>query len=402
MVLSDTYYLSRTGRYANPLNSNDRLPVVYGDLTDGISGNWILPCINTVNFVYCFASHEVLSIANGNSINIYNDGVLVNPANYTFSASNNYESKGVISTITFTATQGNSIISARGNGKPITSGSATLMINIIDIAVDFLTVSCGFSSALYNASRQAKARQVFTATGYKAAGVIHQDINIWTLLQQMMGAFLGTCYLDAMKTCCFEIDDGTINEYDNAAIFRKANTHMVSAEQSLENIVNQCPCSYGYDYVQDNDFKYHTDDTAHANAKSQIDYGVKTPSEPYKLYWCRDLVTVQAVQDIIVGKFKDPLWDPVVFEEYPVENVHVDIGDLAVASMDRIYDRNGEPYKNHLWKVLSVAPDDSKGVIRYTVQDTGRYLYGLQAVADGTHFADGSITAGNARDMTDY
>jgi hypothetical protein len=401
MTLNDTYYLKRTGRYANPLNSNDRLPEVYGDLTDGSSGNWIAPCIDTVNYVYCYAAHEVLSAANGNTIIVYKDGVVV-PSGYTFSHSNNYESEGVISTITFTTDQASSVISVQGKGKPTTSGGSTLMTNIVDIAADFLTVSCGFTSSLFNSTKQAKARQVFTAAAYKAAGVIHQDINIWTLQQQKMSSFLGIVYLDAMKTLCFEIDDGTINENDKAAIFRKANTHMASAEQSLDNIINQCPCSYGYDYVQDNDFKHHTDDMAHVDAQSQSDYGVRTPSEPYKFYWCRDLTNVQAVQDIIVSKFKNPLWDPVVFEEYPAENVHVDIGDLIIASMERLYDRNGESYKNHLWKVLSVSPDDPAGKIRYTVQDTGRYLYGTQAIADGTYTADGTISAGSARDMTDY
>ncbi len=58
--LADYFYLKRAGRYSDPLNSNDRLPIVYGDLTDGPSGNWILPCLNTGANVYAFAGHAVL------------------------------------------------------------------------------------------------------------------------------------------------------------------------------------------------------------------------------------------------------------------------------------------------------------------------------------------------------
>jgi len=119
-ALDDTFYLDRASRYSSPLNSNDRLPIPYGDLTDGSTGVWTLPCIDTANFVYCFGDCEVLTVAGGNSISIYADGVLVNPADYTFDESNNYEAKGLISTITFTSDQANKVISARGKGKVLT------------------------------------------------------------------------------------------------------------------------------------------------------------------------------------------------------------------------------------------------------------------------------------------
>ncbi|HPZ00287.1 MAG TPA: hypothetical protein PLS28_02330 [Clostridiales bacterium] len=122
MTLNDTYYLSRSGRYNNPLNTNDRLPIVYGDLTDGTSGNWILPCIDTVNHVYCYADHEVLSVADGNSVSIYKDGVLVDPGDYVFDESDNYEFEGTIAKITFSTDQGNAVISARGKGKAEKNG----------------------------------------------------------------------------------------------------------------------------------------------------------------------------------------------------------------------------------------------------------------------------------------
>lgn len=401
LTLNDMFYLSRAGRYTNPLNTNDRLPIVYGDLTDGADGNWILPCIDTVNYVYCFAAHEVLSVANGNSINIYKDGVLVNPANYTFDETDDYESAGAIAKITFSADQGNAVISARGKGKPTTSGGATLMNNIVDIIYDFLTVHNSLTSSDFESTKKAKASASFVGASYSAAGVIHQDINYWDLLQQMIGSFFGSVYLDANNKLCIDIDTGTIDQHDKASIFRKSDIVLDNAYQALENLINQCPASYCYNYVLDNEFNKHDDGTTTLDAASQTTYGAQKSTQPYQFYWCRNLTTVQAIQAIIVAKLKNPLW-LVTFTDLTLKNIHVDVGDLIVATIEKLYDKNGDQYLNHLWKVTGVEPELQRKAIRYYVEDTGKYLYAMTYLADGTYKADGSIHAGSDRDMTEY
>jgi len=121
----------------------------------------------------------------------------------------------------------------------------------------------------------------------------------------------------------------------------------------------------------------------------------------YRFYWCRDLTTVRTIQAIIVAKLKNPLW-VVCIEDLSLRNIHVDIGDLIIATIDRLYDRNGNQYINQIWKVTGVEPDLKRKVIAYTLEDTGKYLYAMTYIADGTHYADGSITAGSERDTTDY
>lgn len=405
LTLNDTYYLNRAGRYSDPLYSNDRLPIVYGDLTDGSLGNWILPCIDNdgggMNPVYCFAGHEVLSAANGNTITIYENDLELNGALYTFDEANNYEGLGTIATVTFTSPKTGSIITARGMGKPTTSGGATLMENIVDIIYDFLTVHNDLTASDFNATKKAKASATFTDQSYKAAGVIHEDIGYWTLLQQMIGSFFGSCYLDANNLLCLDIDTGTVNEKDKVAIFRMSDINFKNASQAVENLVNQCPASYGYDYARGNEFLYHTDDSAHGDAISQSVYGVSKPSQPYRFYWCRDLTTVNAIQDIIVAKLKNPLWI-VQFDDRTLKNIHVDVGDLIVATILRLYDRNGDQYINHLFRVTGVRPDLKKKSITYTVEDTGQFAYIKAYLADGAHTAGGTIHAGSDRDMTIY
>ena len=149
------------------------------------------------------------------------------------------------------------------------------------------------------------------------------------------------------------------------------------------------------------EFLYHTDDSVHGDTISQSVYGVSKPSQPYRFYWCRDLTTVNAIQDIIVAKLKDPLWI-VTFDDLTLKNIHVDVGDLIVATIERLYDRDGNQYINHLWRVTGVTPDLKKKGITYTVEDTGQFAYIQTYLADGTHLADGSIHAGSDRDMTIY
>lgn len=391
----DTLYLGRTGRYAAPLNNNDRLPYVYGDLTDSSDGNWIAPCIDTVNHVYCYAAHAVLSVAGGNSISVYVDGVLQS-SGYTFSESNNYEGLGNIATITFAADQANAIISVRGKGYA--SGGA-LVENIIDIVNDVLVTRMGFDSSIFNATRKASARDVFESQSYKAAGVIHQDIKLWDLLTQMMGTFLGSAYLDGDQLLCLDIDTGGAPGNESFNIVNFSDIIISSARQTLENVINRCPCSYAYDYVLDNSFKLHTDDSADSDVVSTAIYGERTPTEPYRFYWCRHLTTVSAVQAIIVTKFKNPLWQ-VEMTDSSMKRLQMDVGDYFSATVDCVYDSSG-PLYNHTWRIVGVQPDLSSGQIKFAVHDAGTFVPVLH-YADGSVYADGSYTAGNDRDTTLY
>jgi hypothetical protein len=379
LYLSDTYYLPRTSRYANPLNGNDRLPIVYGDLTDGTEGVWQIPCIDTANHIYAYAGHPVLSAAGGNTVSVYVDGVLQS-SGYTFSESNNVESLGNIATITFTADQGNSIVTVRGKGK-VTTGT-TLMENIIDIVYDFLTVENSFTSGLFEPTYKARASQIFTAGSYKAAGVITDDATYWDIVIQMMSSFLGSAYLNGAGELVLEIDDGTIVQSPTDVIPR-GEINLIDAAMRLENVINQCPMNYSYSYVVQ-EFRRQTNDSAHADLASQGIYGVREPNTPYQCYWCRDLTTVQAVQDIIVGKFKRPVYE-IEIEDITLKRIHMDIGDTVACTIDSLYDETGSPLYNQYWKLISVSPDFDGNSIRFRALQTPYYMLSGGS-RDATHY----------------
>lgn len=398
--LADTYYLKRAGSYSNPINSNSRLPVVYGDLTDGISGNWELPCLNQTTWVYAFAGHEVLSIANGNSIVIYEDGLVLTGGgtDYAFNAATDYEGHGTIATIDMVNPKLNAVITATGMGKPTAAAGATLMENIIDIVNDFLTVENDFTSALYESTAKAKAAEIFTTQAYKAAGVIPDDSVIWETILDMMSSFLGSAYISGEGELVLDIDINTI-PIGVADIISKGDGYLTDAKIRRDNIINQCPCSYSYNYTL-GEFKSHTDDTAHADAISQGVFGIRSPNTPYQFYWCRDLASVQKVQDYIVAKLKNPLYE-VEIAAATLKQVGVDIGDFIAFSADRLYGSKGIQLLNECWKVISVKPDYPKNKIIFRALQTGHHIV-TAYLADGSYLAGGSIMAGNNRDLTIY
>lgn len=380
-LLSDTFYLARAGRYADPLNSNDRLPVVYGDLTDGTLGIWELPCIDVADDVFCYAGHAVLSAANGNSVTIYENDLELDPGMYTFDESDNYEGAGTIATITFSTPKTGSIITARGKGK---ATGATLIENIIDIVDDFLTVENDFTSDLYDATSKTAIRTLFSAQSYKAAGIIKADDAIWTILMRMMSSFLGSVYMNSEGHLAFDLDTNrTI--MGPSAIIRKGESRIDRAVIRLENIINQCPCSYAYNYAT-NEFKSYTDASSHADTASQAIFGVRKPKAPFELHWCRDLTTVQAVQDIIVEKLKDPLYELDLLS-LSSKHPHVELGDIIMYSAERLYDLDGLALLNRYWKVVSLRPDFGANNILFGLVDSGHF-YTIAYLADGGTMAE--------------
>jgi hypothetical protein len=103
MNLDDTFYIPTAGRYSDPENDDDALPIVYGPVFGPMdSGLWPLPCINQTSYVYCYAAHKVVSVGDGNPVTIYRNGIEVAGHDYAFDEDDDYEGLGSIATITFT------------------------------------------------------------------------------------------------------------------------------------------------------------------------------------------------------------------------------------------------------------------------------------------------------------
>jgi len=273
-----------------------------------------------------------------------------------------------------------------------------LMENIIDIVNDFLTVENDFTSSLYEATAKATAAAIFTGQSYKAAGAIVDDVPIWETIMNMMSSFLGSVYINGKGELVLDIDVNTA-PLGLADMIMRGDAYLSNAKIQRDNIINQVPCNYAYDYTK-GEFRRHTDAAAHADAKSQGVFGVRTPATPYQFYWCRALASVQTVQDHIVTKLKNPIYE-VEITDTTLKRIGIDIGDFIAWSADSLYGSDGMQLLNNFWKIVSVRPDYGKNNIKFRALQTAHFMT-VAYLADGSHLADGSIRAGGDRDTTIY
>ena len=364
-------------------------------------GLWEIPLTDSSNYVYCFAAHETLSVVNGNSITVYVDGVAT-PSGWTFSESNNYESQGIISTIIFSADQENATITVKGKGKPTSSGGSTLMENAIEILVDYLKEELGtvYDKDIDQTNR-ATALTVFNTQSYSAAGVINKDVAPWATILRVMGSFNGDAYINGSGKLVLFINDGTGVAVTPSEVLGKGDVKFSKATLQRKNIINRLPVDYAYNFKTDK-FNGRSDPDSLVDSASVNMFGERTASEPLQLYWARDLVTVQAIQAIIVDAQCDQakVWE-IVFVDNTLKRAHIDVGDYIAVSFDLLYGRDGLPLTNEIVKVIEVSPNFELSSIRFRVLDTGDYLTRAY-IADGTYKADGSIKAGSTRDLTEY
>jgi hypothetical protein len=214
----------------------------------------------------------------------------------------------------------------------------------------------------------------------------------------MMASFLGSAYKDGADLLVLSIDDGTLSQYAQGGIIRRGEVQITDVRQRLINLINQCPANYNYSYV-DGYYRSETNALAHADLVSQGIYGVRK-SGWYGFKWCRDVTSIHAMQDIIVGRFKNPLYE-ISVETISLKNMHIDIGDTFLLSVLDLYDENGDQLINNYWRVVSVTPDFTNAKINFRALESPYFLT-IANLLDGSFELDGSVKLGNDRDTTIY
>jgi hypothetical protein len=392
-MIPDNVTLAQSGRYTNPANDTSGLPMVYGDLTDGNVGIWVCPHIDTVNHVYAFAGHETLSVANGNSVNIYVDGVLASPQP-TFNESDNYEGQGVISSLTFASAQTGDV-TARGKGKPTASSGSTLMENPIDVIADILDFA-GFNDIYFDTTAKAKSRQDSISQGYDAAGVITQSVKTWDVIQDILNTFntpKTQVFISGDGLLVLRIDVSTFTVSSEYTTMPKRHTRFINAEQRLEDIINTVKGRYRYNYVHD---QYYSETQDFTDAKSINIHGDQNAS--YSFPWTRNSSNVNSVLNLILDEFKDSRWFAQV-DDITLDRLNLDIGDSVVATLEDLYDSNGDKMINQFWIIQAFNPNERK--ISMQLLDTGKFLES-PAIYNGDYDYDGTIEYGGDRNLTEF
>ncbi len=358
------FRLERAGDYFSSTcqNEEDCLPLVYG-----VSfGPWKMPLIDVTNHVYCVAGHPISSGGgSGDPITVYVNGEQSSSGNWTCNVNNSSYSNCATVTFTSNIPGPSDLVTVIGNGKDDNGdGTGSIFDNPIDVIDDFLTNEAGLSFTWHETAK-VRARAVCDDQGYGIGGTLCADINIWSLLQAMVGQFLGSVFIDinGYLVVDFETNDLPASQVE---IISKSDIRFVSAEQRLADVINSLTCRWYPNHVTGE-----WENTAlEEKSESVAVYG--TRSAIFDFPW--ENGGHNTVRDLILAKFAAPLWR-VTFRDLSLKRLgKVDVGDYVAATFERLYGSDNNPMINQIFKVLGVRPDLGKGYIEFDVLDTGQYM----------------------------
>lgn len=397
-TVQDEHRLCRAWDYANPRTPTDLLPIAYGDLaTGGNYGVWVCPCIDTVNYVYAISGCEVLSAANGNSFTVYDkDNTVIDGANYTINAANNYETKGIIATITFTTDrQTDEPISARCKGRHFGN---VLIENPISQIEDFCENIAGMTTP-FNTTWLERARSYAAAQGYKSALAIVGDRTIGFTITEMISSFWGDWWLDKNEKILLRLDRGplSINESDICDYIHPKWFDEATKKAHLRNVCNQIEAKYRYNWRSDG-FEGGNDGEATKDAASQSRYGIRKKTFEYKSI--RDASTLAIMQALMVQALKDPPKE-YEFRVLDLRHARLEKGDYVAISSRWLKDNDGNTLRNQIAKISALEIDGSVSEMRMTVVDMQRFKTKSEPL-NGTWTLGGSVQLGGARDTNLY
>lgn len=402
MSLFDKFSLRKSFVYPSAQNTFDILPLVYGDLTQSIgsSGKWRCPLIDVWNNVYLIADHPILSVANGNSITVFRDGVALSSGFVVVTSGSDSIAGGEgrsISYIQFTTSQGDSEITVRAKGgRPGQGLTSTLEENPISILEDLL-IYMGFSSNDFNKYHFERARRLANENGFVAAGVISEDKSPIEWISEILSSFLGDVWVDGSGLLSVSLDTLTSAKYELASILAERDLEDVEGVQLLENLCNRCLINYGYNYVLGT-YEGKLMGGEYEDKRSQSIFGVMERS--YDLKWVRRRSLALLIEKRIVEKFSYPSW-VVSMVETATRSSHVERGDYVVYSWSTLRDENNLPLKNQIGRVLTIEPSLDDCTFKLTLEDTGKFLTKTPNAYDGTYTHQGTIIYGGVRNRED-
>lgn len=381
--LKQPIILARAGRYTNPRRKGDVLPLVYGDLTvGGAYGVWECPCINITTFVYAVAGHAILSVANGNVITVYDkDDQVIAGANYTFSASNNYESKGAIATLTFTGDRhSNEPITIRCKGKD--DGAGALITNPMAVIYNFLTAHVGLDASEINSTWRTRTESFLTGQSIAVAGVIDSDPRPDQTINEVFGSYdrpiMASWWRNGKGELIFKphIGAGSLSTSDVVAYitpkhFQEEAGGKSSASYDWGQVCTRLAVEYAYNWAK-REYEEFDDGSTKAAAAAEARYG-KAVLIQQELPWVRTQAITQTLQQIITGYYGQP---PMVLAGSlaGMAFAHLEPGDVISISVDWLYDSDGLELRNQFFRLVSTSVDLTANAVEFEALDVRSFL----------------------------
>ncbi len=359
------------------------LPIIYGEVDSTVNvlpdlGAWECPHIELsaapAGLFFSYAGHECLTTAAGNQPRIW-QGTTENTT-FVFTAASTVHTINGKKTATIFTTDPALPMTARGMGKPSSAGSTTLMEDLVDIITDFVQVenSSVFSIDPTNSidSQTFLESTNFTPTPPgRFAGVITQDIPVWTQIQEMLSGMGGTAFLASDDGELKFIIDDFIRTPDSSLIISRADiidSRTIGRVKNVYNSIRQRAAWFetlgGY----------------------QLDGGVTTQTTSINHYGTRDLILTSkwsfTADDVTFLKgtgsgFRNNVGRPLDVVSCIVANpviMQIEPGlDYLYLTFENLIGTDGKVRTNEFCKVISIKFLLDQNKAELTVLDTNQW-----------------------------
>ena len=400
-TLYDVWKIPKSSLYTNPAQDNQALPLVLGDMTensaidedgDGVTDKGPIPlvCIDTVNDVWAMACHGLLTTGNGQTIYLYDDDGLIDPGEYTYTASNDYESAGIdIAYVTFSTPPTGSVTGAN-KGAPDDSGAfITNPIACAKKALEIMGETTTFEITSYQEALSEADEQ-----GYTCAGLMQADNTKAYWIGKLLSDFIGSWLLDENNKIVVQLDTGSANFLNTVGRLKDIKGHL-KLLQTIDNLITSPVINYAVSYAQiDRRFKTnanaaylqtYTDDTAEDDT-----------AEPMFFDFVRNTATAQAIASRI-----STIYAPLnIYRDARTTDMSIinwEPGDYFMYSSDWEYSGDGSPLCAQVGRVLSITIDGKHEEIALDFYNTGSFMLGEPAYYDGTDYVGSGSTFGGER-----
>jgi sugar lactone lactonase YvrE len=337
--------LSTTGQYPNPGENNNNvvLPLPYGRCRANSDGGvWVCPLIDSMDFVYCVAGWPIQSITNGNTVEIYVDGVL-QTSGYTFDESNDYENQGDIAIVDFDSDPGGTV-TVKCNGKWVGGKLLTNPVDIIEDFLDFAADLLGNTAWEKDPTTFAIARNVAETAGYECAGVIQANNTIGYWIKAILKSFLGGFRFNSAGLLEIKLTPLSESEAIQEELYEYEAINC-EATSILDNICGRIIINYAVSFAEiDRRFKNGGESSYFRTAdKSQT--AINPQSWELDFDWCRNTDNIELMQDILLALYADPEYI-IQYQGQDFKFIPLDLTDQMQGTISVLRDSNNDIVQN--------------------------------------------------------
>lgn len=375
-ALDIPFALGAAGRYADPANPAEPLPVVYGALASPARGGALGTVeIDRARAAFLVADHPVEAIDA-----VYVDGE-ARLSGFTAFPDADFDGLGRIALVRFDAPPaGRVTVDARGRR----GAAGALLTDAVDVIEDFLALA-GVARERLDATLAAEARRFSLASGYRLEGAIDRARTPREWLALWMLHVLGDAFVTEEGRLGLRLAGAPLTDFELSADLEGRDALEAAWTLETASLLTRPLLRYRYNWAQGD---YEASDETPASAASLLRFGREYARE-LALPWARSEAHAGRLRGLLLDRLGAPRWT-------------VDLADqsralLALGVGDRFLLTHGAAPQadaaRRVYRILSISKDLETGVVRALGEDLGA-VAGAPVLYDGGHLYDAAVRHG--------